>query len=305
MKKTYLILIAFGFILSCKTLFSETTSPITAYTTVAPERKIYSEYTPNKNSKFKGTIIFDAGGGDNTEIWKEGTKGKETILDCVNQYASIFTYDRPGLGKSTPDYSLTLKNPITVKKVSGDLWKVLNERKIPKPYIIVSHSQGGLYAQYLIRKYPKDFAGAIFLDTLGAENISIPFNQKAEVDKYVKEAETHDAKYMYDQYSPTMATQATEKHIIADAAYVVPGLDMDIAQIKAYPKMPNIPIVVLYSTYMKQTMPNWVKGESEIAHQSDKGKVIEVSGGHYIYQEKPELVCQYVKEVMNQADTTK
>ncbi|MCD6055477.1 MAG: putative alpha/beta hydrolase family protein, partial [Gammaproteobacteria bacterium] len=248
------------------------------------------------------TVIFEAGGGDSTENWKNGTNGKETTLDCIEKVASTFTYDRPGLGHSTPNYSLTIKDPITVEKVDNDLLKVLQQRNIPKPYIIVSHSQGGLYAQYLLRKYPQHFVGAVFIDVLGIENHSVPDNQKDEVNKYLEEAKTHDAKYMYDVYSVKLAKEynnVTEKHIAADTAYVVPGLDIDIQQIMSSAKMPNIPIIVLYSTYMVETMPNWVNGQKATANQSTNNEIIEVLGGHYIHQEKPELVCHYIKKVIN------
>ena len=75
---------------------------------------------------------------------------------------------------------------------------------------------------------------------------------------YVKIAKTHTAKYMYDVYSVELTKKyhIPEKHIAADAAYVVPGIGKDIQQILDYPKMPDLPMVVLYSTNSVQNMPN-------------------------------------------------
>ncbi len=295
-------MVALCFTFACKSIFADTMTPLTSYTKVSSGRLVYSEYNVNTASKFKGTVIFEAGGGDSTETWKHVINGQVSILNCVGKVASIFTYDRPGLGHSTPDYTLTVKNPIAVEKVDDDLLQVLSKQHIPKPYIIVSHSQGGLYAQYLLRKYPQEFVGAVFIDVLGTENHTVPDNQKKEVGNYVEEAKLHNAKYMYDDFSVKLAKQYSvpEKHFAADAAYVVPGLQIDVQQIKAYPKMSHIPMVVLYSTYMVKNLPNWISGQKAIAIQSDKSQLIEVTGGHYIYQEQPELVCKYVKEVINQ-----
>ena len=169
----------------------------------------------------------------------------------------------------------------------------------------MSHSLGGLYAQYLIRKYPQDFVGAVFIDTRGADYRGTADNQKAELEQYVNEAKTHNARYMYDEYSPAIATKVPEKHIVADAAYVVLAIDINAQQIMAYPKIPNIPIFVLYSTYMEKTMPDWMKGQPSIANQSNKSQLVKVSGSHYIYQDDPKLVCQYIKEVINEVDASK
>ncbi|NNM60073.1 MAG: alpha/beta hydrolase [Legionellales bacterium] len=303
MRKIYIAALCLVF--CCKSIFAHTVAPSASYTKVSSGGLVYSEYHANTASKFKGTIIFEAGGGDSTETWKHVINDQITILNCVGNLASIFTYDRPGLGHSTPDYTLTVKNPITVEKVDNDLLQVLNKRHIPKPYIIVSHSQGGLYAQYLIRKYPEEFVGAVFIDVLGTENHTVPDNQKKEVYNYVEEAKTHSAKYMYDDFSTNLANKynVPEKHFAADAAYVVPGLEIDVQQIMAYPKMSHIPMVVLYSTYAVQNIPNTLKGQKATAIQSDNSQLIEVTGGHYIYQEQPELVCKYVKDVINQVIT--
>ena len=73
---------------------------IESHTTIEPGVTLYSEYYPNSNAKFKGTLIFENGAGTLIEEWKQNKK----FLNWAKQAGSLFLYDRSGLGKSPPDF---------------------------------------------------------------------------------------------------------------------------------------------------------------------------------------------------------
>ena len=77
---------------------------------------------------------------------------------------NLFLYDRSGLGKSSPDYSVSSANPITAELVNSKLIQLLEGNHIKSPYILVSHSYGGIYAGYFARKYPDSVAGMLMVD---------------------------------------------------------------------------------------------------------------------------------------------
>lgn len=56
--------------------------------------------------------------------------------------------------------------------------------------------------------------------------------------------------------------------------------------------------MVLYSSYGVNNLTNWLEGQKYNASQSSKSELIEVPGGHYIYIENPDLVCNSIKKVL-------
>jgi len=109
---------------------------------------LYSQYYPNPNAKFKGAIVFQNGSGTSLKEWSEN----KTFFECIKQHGNVFMYDRSGLGKSPPDFSISLTKPITAQLVNSKLIKLLKRNHIKSPYILISHSYGGMYAGYFARK---------------------------------------------------------------------------------------------------------------------------------------------------------
>ena len=75
------------------------------------QTQLYSEYYPNLHYSFNGTIVFENGSENSMQEWKSNKE----FFQCARQYASLFFYDRNGLGKSPADLSTSFKNPITAK----------------------------------------------------------------------------------------------------------------------------------------------------------------------------------------------
>src|SRR5205085_2666018 len=57
------------------------------------------------------------------------------------------------------------------------LRKVLQKLNVPKPYILVGHSLGGLFVQYFARNFPTEVAGLVLVDssTPNEPRINSPF----------------------------------------------------------------------------------------------------------------------------------
>jgi pimeloyl-ACP methyl ester carboxylesterase len=121
---------------------------------------LHSQYHPNPHSSFKGTIVFQNGTGSSLEAWS----ANKTFFECIKQVGNLFLYDRSGLGKSSPDFSVSSANPITAELINSKLIQLLERNQIKSPYILVSHSYGGIYAGYFARKYPDSVAGMLMID---------------------------------------------------------------------------------------------------------------------------------------------
>ena len=145
-------------------IFASLFSPTKAYTqaeyTDIEGSVLYSEYFPNSESEFRGTIVFQNGSGTSLIEWTEN----KTFFNCARQHGRILIYNRSGLGKSPPDLSISTQKPITAQLVNSKLMKLLTRNRIKAPYILVSHSYGGLYAGHFARKRPDLIAGMLMVD---------------------------------------------------------------------------------------------------------------------------------------------
>jgi pimeloyl-ACP methyl ester carboxylesterase len=99
------------------------------------------------------TVVFANGLDGHIELWQK-------VLSKVSKTNSIFTYNRPGVGKSD-----TTDNPRDAEQIVEELRSYLKELTIRPPYVLVGHSLGGLYMQLFARKYPSEVAGLVLVDS--------------------------------------------------------------------------------------------------------------------------------------------
>ena len=105
--------------------------------------------------KGKGTpILFEAGGGNDGTVWNRIT---QAIAEVTG--ATIITYDRPGLGKSSIDSTQTgIENDI--RGLETALLKLGYQNKI----MLVSHSLGGFYNTFYASRHLKEVQAIVFID---------------------------------------------------------------------------------------------------------------------------------------------
>jgi pimeloyl-ACP methyl ester carboxylesterase len=84
-------------------------------------------------------------------------------------YATVFSYDRAGLGWSTPS-----GHECQIVKMAEQLHEWMEALRVPKPYVLAGHS----YAAYILRLYaqqfPDEIAGMILIDPLTPEEWTRP-----------------------------------------------------------------------------------------------------------------------------------
>ncbi|RMG86151.1 MAG: alpha/beta hydrolase [Chloroflexi bacterium] len=99
------------------------------------------------------TIVFEAGVGNSGIDWEYVQKG------LGDEVCSV-TYDRAGYGWSKPS-----TQPRTPERIAEELHRLLEALNVPKPYVFVAHSFGGLYARKYIQQYPNEVAGLVLVDS--------------------------------------------------------------------------------------------------------------------------------------------
>jgi pimeloyl-ACP methyl ester carboxylesterase len=102
-------------------------------------------------------VIDHAFGAFSTEWWG--------IQDRIAEFTTVVSYDRAGYGWSDKP-----RTPRTSQHIAQELHDLLQALNLPGPFILVGHSQGGLYANHFARFFPEIIAGAVLLDPLSPDD---------------------------------------------------------------------------------------------------------------------------------------
>jgi pimeloyl-ACP methyl ester carboxylesterase len=103
------------------------------------------------------TVLFEAGIAATNLNWFH-------IQEPVSRFASTVSYDRGGLGWSSP-----ARTPRTPANIAAELHQLLAGAAIKPPYILVGHSFGGLVMRRFALNYPYEVAGIVLVDPMRIE----------------------------------------------------------------------------------------------------------------------------------------
>jgi pimeloyl-ACP methyl ester carboxylesterase len=97
-------------------------------------------------------VLFDAGTGGGTHSWR-------FVQAAIARHTTACSYDRAGYGFSDPAATTSdARNAVT------DLHNLVVQARLPKPLILVGHSNGGIYAVLYAETYLRDLAGMVLVD---------------------------------------------------------------------------------------------------------------------------------------------
>lgn len=112
-------------------------------------RNMHIYCTGNKSP----SVILDSGAGGFSLEW-------QYIQSALSQHVRVCSYDRAGYGWSDMG---TL--PRTTKKIAFELYDLLQEAGVHKPYVMVGHSFGGFTAQYFAQQFHDHVVGLVLIDS--------------------------------------------------------------------------------------------------------------------------------------------
>ena len=103
-------------------------------------------------------VVFESGIAATSQNWAG-------IQEAVSRFARTFTYDRAGLG-----WSSNAKTERTPTHIVKELRLLLQQARIPGPYLLVGHSFGGLVVRRFAASYPEEVAGVLLVDAMRTED---------------------------------------------------------------------------------------------------------------------------------------
>ena len=220
-------------------------------------------------------VVLESGMGPTMATWSP-------IFDDLAQFATVFAYDRPGYGRSSSS-----QPPRSASDIAKKLHALLAQAHHEPPYVLVGHSAGGLYINAFARLFPNDIAGLVFVDAT-----------HPDWSDYLRQ----DHPFIYS----TLITSTTIGHfgMRRYEAEVISSTRKDFDNL---PDFPNVPVVILTSEKSsllstRAMQAKWSAFQRDLASLSLNATHTVVAGsGHYIHQDRPEVVIEAVKSIVDGA----
>lgn len=229
----------------------------------------YGEFSYQLSGNGNPTIILETGAGDDMTEW-------ESSLSRFEEHAQVFAYNRAGFRGS--DSKNKQRNAQTITLELRDL---LKEKNISPPYILVGHSLGGLYMRVFANTFPGDVAAVIQIDSTPPD--------------FIKNCKDPEGNF----YENPTGIPWWAFLILPDA---VAGESKELCQSLALASntesFPKVPLVILSSgkvpNGIEETSEQWRGMEAQQAQLATLSPIskhiICNSCGHYVHQDKPELI---------------
>jgi pimeloyl-ACP methyl ester carboxylesterase len=224
-------------------------------------------------------VVFENGLASKKEVWAD-------VQSEVAKTHTVFGYDRPGQGASG-----TSHDPRIGSRIVEDLRVLLKSQHLEPPFVLVGHSLGGLYMQLYARKYPREVAGLVLVDSTHPLHFAGP---GAMENRSVLSRSIMTVGLWGNASEEFKNITATGQEVLS-----VPALAADLPTvILIAPQKPasTDPTDVAMNTY-DDTM-RW-----DFAKLYPHAQVLETHTGHNVHGESPKLVVQAIEEVLAKVST--
>src|SRR6266542_2955093 len=107
------------------------------------------------------TVILEAGAGRAHDTW-------DAVWSALTTLTRVCRYDRAGIG-----HSQSGPRPRTVQDVVTDLHALLHAAQLPRPYLLVGHSLGGLIVRLYAGLHPEEVVGLVLIDSSHPDQLDL------------------------------------------------------------------------------------------------------------------------------------
>jgi pimeloyl-ACP methyl ester carboxylesterase len=223
------------------------------------------------------SVILINGSGGPIEGWYK-------ILPTLLEITTTFAYNRPGIGKSSKP-----SRAQTAGVMVDDLRQMLLALAVPRPWVLVGHSFGGLVANLFARRHPDDLAGVVMLEATAPDDVLRLKRHENAVQRGFA--------WMADRLMPL-----NPNHETLHAA-------TSVAEIAGAPTFPSLPLTVITGT--QQAMA-WATSRALLAlraeHQRSLARLSPLGvhlkatrSGHFPQFTEPLLVTSAIRALVTRA----
>ena len=112
-------------------------------------------------------VVFESGLANSSLSWS-------LIQPQIAKLTATYSYDRAGIG-----WSEVSRAGRSLQEMSANLHKVLDTLQVPRPFILVGHSFGGLIARFYANSFSGELAGLVLIDPATPEEWMSPNRQQS------------------------------------------------------------------------------------------------------------------------------
>jgi len=262
------------------------------------------------------TVVLDSGLGDSWLPWYK-------VQPPIARFTRVCSYDRGGLGWSDPS-----PHPRTSKAIAEELHTLLQRAGVAGPFVLAGHSFGGMNVRMYARLFPTEVAGVVLVDSVHPDQVRrrSPEDMKA-IAAFLRvlglKADTIPfgisrlmqwCGYGPAEIRPMLRTVECrwgpwQEHVAEEGSF-----EESAEGARRAGPLGNIPLVVLSHDpdklypvpgrsprSAKEMNPQWEELQSELAQLStDSSRVIATGSGHYIQYDRPDLVIEAAKKLVEQ-----
>jgi pimeloyl-ACP methyl ester carboxylesterase len=261
-----------------------------------------SEAPPTIVPKGRLSGWFDIGGrrlflrctghGSPTVVFEGGlTTDWFALQNQLSGFTRVCSYDHPNGPRSRSDPAPT---PRTARDFVADLHALLAVARVPGPYVLAGHSNGGLFTQLYASTYPRQVAGLVLIDAVH------PAYHKRTLE-------------MFKPLLPAEVWEALRQEAMAVPHRLIDPERVDIwtserqtrTALRHSPLRP-MPLVVLTrghpdgpgGPFVEQEERLWRQLQRELAQLVPGSRHVITQSGHDIQHEQPELVLDAIRDVV-------
>ena len=237
------------------------------------------------------TVVLEAGGGNGMLSWRK-------VQPEVSHWTRVCSYDRAGYG-----WSELSAQPRTIHQIVQELSVLLEKGGVEGPFVLVGHSLGGAYMQFLAATYPDAVAGVILVDATHEETLRHLPNYAVWVDWVVavtQKLRVAGISHFYPQSSdPTLRAFSNSNKQLEAMTGEEATLAANLAHLKSLGvSLGDLPLIVLTSEQTNRI--DFARAlQAELATRSRRSKqVIVDDSGHDIHSAQPGVVVAAIREVV-------
>jgi pimeloyl-ACP methyl ester carboxylesterase len=206
-------------------------------------------------------------------------EGWALVLPQLAQISSVLAYSRLGLGGSAEP-----QRPQTATVVVDLLRELLGAAGVAPPYILVGHGLGGLHANLLARRFPREVAGVVLLEPAHPDD---DFDERR-------------LRFLPPSYRPRASRKGARRH------YELHFLAETAREIEQAGAFPDIPLTVVsgsrparrWTTSPQQVRTHAARQKQLVTLSARGTHTVAPSSGQFPQVTDPEIVVRAVREIV-------
>ena len=253
------------------------------------------------------TVVLDSGLGDSFISWQK-------VQPKIGQFVRVCSYDRAGMGYSEPS-----SHARTSLVFAEELHQLLHNAGVPPPYVLVGHSMAAYDIRLYASHFRDDVIGIVFIDGSHPDQLQrFPPALDAMNSKWIRQGfllefatpigisrllgycgsdpALRAAECTFNDARENAEERMTFRESAALAKDATIGPDIALIAVSHDPNLRDSELPVDMD---EATNAAWERMQIELSQLSAHGsRVIAAGSGHYIQNDRPDVVIQAVHEIV-------